>query len=150
MNDLTYPNLCCPECGNKSVRKASAIYKAGAVDSTYVSNSISVRPFSPKSVRVGRRVTTGSRQSKLVQTLSPPERSAFYGIVGVLGAVVSFFSLVSINSIGSFLWFAIVVVVTVGAFRKHSEEDVQYELDYDEYEKTFYCNKCDTTFRKVR
>lgn len=146
---------CCPNCGNKNVKSAQHLYLVGTRDSTTTGTSMGWgRRSSPRSW-----VSSRTSKSRLAAELAPPQKGCGLAFLGALfalalpmGCIASSFSGHGRDPspVGMFLGLAVGIFLAVWVYRWMSQSDEQSEREHqrkmDEWERTWYCNKCSHRF----
>lgn len=153
------PPTQCPNCQSKTIRTARAIYLSGTRDSTTYGHSFSWgRRSSPRSYSSQR-----TSKSRLAAQLAPPETSGgctsfFKLIIAIfgLGIISMIFVNNHLNQSQSILPFIFSLgvsgLVLYGIYRLvisdlgQTSDNETKRRQMEEYDRTWYCNKCATKF----
>lgn len=149
----------CPNCNSKTIRTARAIYLSGTRDSTTYGHSYGWgRRSSPRSYSSQR-----TSKSRLAAQLAPPEAggcgtSIFKLIIALIGLAIITVTIVmgnfnshSPSPLPSLLTLGISGLILWGIYRVMISDfgqssDIEFQKQMEEYDRTWYCNKCATKF----
>ena len=142
--NTTFQNVpdSCPTCGSKSIKTAKAIYLAGTRDrktdgySWGYSRRSSGRSYS----------STSTSQSRLAAKMSPP--SSNFGCMVIIFAVMISAGITTLFNANLVIFLASFGLSVFALLNLSFMKTIKQEEDQksEEYDRTWYCNKCATMF----
>lgn len=141
--------LICPRCHGADVKRLSLVFHEGlsALNTTTAAIGAGVSR-SPAGVGVAR--TTGSSQTALSVSASPPQRKNIIGptaLCGLAGLVA--LASISTASFATVIWIAVFLAAAYAVRQRIIHNTKIFPSLLTDWENTFHCNRCAERFIAV-